>query len=415
MSAKGRARGGTNPLADVPVGFADHFRAHVEPLTDVVVTRIHESVPEYLRPGNEVYVASTRTAVREALTVFLDRVGAADPPAHRLRERFRMLGEAEVHEGRSLDSLQTAMRTALVIMWRELLKVQEQRPELLPQHHIGAVAEAAFLFLEEMASAASEGYNEARAQASGELQRRRGRLVGLLLSEPDPSPRAIAELASSARWRVPEKVAVIVLQGDGEETAPPALPSDVLHDFHRADPCLVLPDPEGPGRIRNLEHLLRGRRAAAGPPVNITETAVSLAHARETLELVRVSVVPADGIALWSEHLTPLLLLRDRKLMREMITSRLAPLRDLAEGQRERLSETLLLWLQHGYNAKRVAEAQHLHPQTVRYRLRLLTELFGDRLDDPDLRFELETALRVERLVRSAEPESEQAKPDPRT
>ena len=71
--------------------------------------------------------------------------------------------------------------------------------------------------------------------------------------------------------------------------------------------------------------------------------------------------------------------------------------------------------MQHGYNAKRVAEVQHLHPQTVRYRLRLLTDLFGDRLDDPDLRFELETALRVERLVRSAEPESEQAKPDPRT
>ncbi|MGW9554631.1 PucR family transcriptional regulator [Nocardiopsis sp. NPDC055551] len=402
MPTEGRPRGGTHPLADVPVEFADHFRAHVEPLIDVVVARIHESVPEYIRPGNQVYAASTRTAVREALTVFLDRVGVTDPPEHRLRERFRMLGEAEVHEGRSLDSLQTAMRTALVIMWRELLKVQEQRPELLPQRHIGPVAEAAFLFLEEMASAASEGYNQARARASGELQRRRRRLVDLLLSDPAPSPRAIADLASSAQWRVPDKVAVIVLQGDGKEAAPPTLPSDVLHDFHRADPCLVLPDPEGPGRMRTLERLLRGRHAAAGPAVDVTETALSLNHARETLQLVESGVVPADGISLWSEHLTPLLLLRNRELMREMTISRLAPMRELSEGQRERLSETLLLWLQHGYNAKRVAEVQHLHPQTVRYRLRRLTELFGDRLDKPDPRFELEMALRVERLLRSA-------------
>lgn len=415
MPTKGRSRSGTNPLATVPVEFADHFRSHVEPLVDVVVARIHESVPEYSRPGNEVYAASTRTAVREALTVFLDRVGMTDPPEHRLRERFRMLGEAEVYEGRSLDSLQTAMRTALVIMWRELLKVQERHPELLPQRHIGVVAEAAFLFLEEMASAASEGYDEARAQASGELQRRRGRLIDLLLSEPDPSPRTIVELASSAQWRVPDKVAVIVLHGDGEGTTPPSLPSDVLHDFHRADPCLVLPDPEGPGRWRALELLLRGRHAAAGPPVDITETAASLTHARQTLELVEVGVVPADGIARWSEHLTPLLLLRDRKLMQEMIASRLAPLRKLSRGQRERLSQTLLLWLQHGYNAKRVAEVQHLHPQTVRYRLRLLTDLFGDRLNEPDLRFELEMALRVERLLRSAAPGSAPAKPIPRT
>jgi DNA-binding PucR family transcriptional regulator len=37
-----------------------------------------------------------------------------------------------------------------------------------------------------------------------------------------------------------------------------------------------------------------------------------------------------------------------------------------------------------------------VHPQTVRYRLGRLRELFGEQLDDPQHRVELELALRAE-------------------
>ncbi|HEX5980736.1 MAG TPA: helix-turn-helix domain-containing protein [Thermoleophilaceae bacterium] len=46
-----------------------------------------------------------------------------------------------------------------------------------------------------------------------------------------------------------------------------------------------------------------------------------------------------------------------------------------------------------------VARALHVHPQTVRYRLARLRELFGERLDAPDGRFELELALRARQLA----------------
>ena len=36
-----------------------------------------------------------------------------------------------------------------------------------------------------------------------------------------------------------------------------------------------------------------------------------------------------------------------------------------------------------------------VHPQTVRYRLKQLRDLFGTRLEDPEGRFELTLALRV--------------------
>ena len=36
-----------------------------------------------------------------------------------------------------------------------------------------------------------------------------------------------------------------------------------------------------------------------------------------------------------------------------------------------------------------------VHPQTVRYRVKQLRELFGERLEDPEARFELSLALRA--------------------
>ena len=41
-----------------------------------------------------------------------------------------------------------------------------------------------------------------------------------------------------------------------------------------------------------------------------------------------------------------------------------------------------------------MAAELHVHPQTVRYRLARLRERFGERLDDPEARFELALALR---------------------
>jgi DNA-binding PucR family transcriptional regulator len=63
------------------------------------------------------------------------------------------------------------------------------------------------------------------------------------------------------------------------------------------------------------------------------------------------------------------------------------------------MAATLRAYLDHRGNAPAMAEALHVHPQTVRYRLRRLRELFGDALEDPEARFELEAAVRVPRPV----------------
>ena len=69
-----------------------------------------------------------------------------------------------------------------------------------------------------------------------------------------------------------------------------------------------------------------------------------------------------------------------------------------------RLEATLLAWLRHAGTIAAVAGELDVHPQTVRYRLGRLRELFGAALDEPDARFELELVLRARTAWSSTSP-----------
>ena len=74
-------------------------------------------------------------------------------------------------------------------------------------------------------------------------------------------------------------------------------------------------------------------------------------------------------------------------------THALAPLADLRPATAERLTETLREWLLHQGRREEVATALQVHPQTVRYRMTQLRDLFGDRLTEPRTALELVVAL----------------------
>jgi hypothetical protein len=121
------------------------------------------------------------------------------------------------------------------------------------------------------------------------------------------------------------------------------------------------------------------------------------------------------------DHLAALTIFQDEALLAVVVERRLGPLTGFRENQREPLADTLLSWLQHNMNANAVAADLHLHPQTVRRRLRQLDRLFGDQIHDSDTRFELEIALRAERAgrtqrahrTRQAEPAQRARQPEP--
>ena len=159
--------------------------------------------------------------------------------------------------------------------------------------------------------------------------------------------------------------------------------------------CVFVPDPDAPGRRRQLEAALGDVAATLGPTVPWARAGTSVRRAAAAQRLRAGGRLPAAGLLIAQEHLASLLLATDPALGAELAATRLAPLAELTGAQRERLEATLRAWLDRPGQVQAVAATLGVHPQTVRYRLAKLRELFGARLEDPDARFELALALRI--------------------
>jgi DNA-binding PucR family transcriptional regulator len=93
------------------------------------------------------------------------------------------------------------------------------------------------------------------------------------------------------------------------------------------------------------------------------------------------------------EHLVDLVLAADADARADLRRRALAPLDEVRASSRTRLEETLRAWLLCQGRRDAAAAMLFVHPQTVRYRMGRLRELFGDRLTDPGVVRELLVAL----------------------
>ena len=415
----------SEPAPVVPAPVAAVLRAESGASIAEIVAAIQNEVAEYTRPLDPAYGRTLSQAAEHAVRTFIERVAHPPHPAHpgtapvpmtAVVAEFRAIGAAEAREGRSLEPLQAALRLGARVGWRRLCGVAAAQG--LDTLALGRAGEAIFVYLDELAAASAQGYLDARTEFAGEQERRRRRLLDLILADPPAPAEAVAAAARAADWAVPSRVALVALGEErqsrepcpateqrqpGADLAAPVFPGDVLIDWSRREPCLLIPDPDSDpnrGRIAAVTRALTGWAAAMGPVEPLDRAAASLHWARRALGLAERGII--DGrhdLVRCDEHLATLLMFADEDLAAALRTARLAPLQRLRPAQRDRLAETLLIWLQHGCNANEVALQVHVHPQTVRYRLRQADDLFGDQLRDPDRRFELEIALRARQLL----------------
>jgi hypothetical protein len=383
----------------LPPEVAKVLRPELPALADEIVAELSHGVPDYARPLEGPFGKALRSGVEEALGRFTTLVENPGADRDEGREVYLNLGRGEMRAGRSMDALLAAYRLGARVAWRRLAAAGE-RAGLHP-HTLYALAEAIFAYIDELSADSIEGYAREQSAAAGALQRRRQRLAALLIQEPPATPAAIEAAAANAAWRLPRSLAALVVEaeGSGEQADRLALRLGPEVLVVQVAPFIVALVPVG-GRRRELEVAVRGRRAALGPTVTWQEAGLSFARARELLHLAEDGAIEdSGGLLLAERHKLSLLLGVDRRLARDVADSALEPLEGETELSRERLGSTLDAWLRHRGRTEAVAKALHVHPQTVRYRLTRLRELFGARLDDPDARFELELALRARRLA----------------
>jgi PucR-like helix-turn-helix protein len=384
-------------FAAVPPETADVLRPVLSGLADETIAAIAEEVPDYARAMEGDFGKAVRRGVEIAFRRFLDLVLDPEADVRSARAAYVDLGRGEYHAGRSLDALLAAYRVGARLAWRRFVETGREAglaPEVL--YDLG---EAIFAYIDEISAESADGYAQEQSAAAGEAQRRRRRLVRVLAEDPPASEEAIRTVAAAAAWKLPRRLAALVVPAP-EGTPEDQLDADAAALARRigadavgaavdARLCVFVPDPGAPGRRRALEAALLGAGAVLGPAVPWARAAASVRRAASALTL------PLDGLVIADEHLATLLLSADPTLGAELAAARLAPLEGLADSQREKMEATLRAWLDRPGQVQAMAAALGVHPQTVRYRMTRLRELFGERLEDPEARFELGLALRV--------------------
>ncbi|WP_445149870.1 PucR family transcriptional regulator [Baekduia sp. Peel2402] len=360
--------------------------AAIPAIADELVEVLGPAIPVY-RTLDGPFGRDVVRAVADALHDFAAVIEHRPPTPD--RALYVAVGERWFRSNHSLDDLQSGYHLGARVVWRRIAAIATQSGAEATT--VGVLADALFAYLDEIAAASVEGFVAAQAAAAGEAERRRARLLALLVTDPSPDRATLERAAREAGWPLPRRVAAVAL-GDPEALRTTRrLAADVLAGTADGAACLIVPDPDGPARRDQLRAALDGVTAAVGPSVGVEHAARSWARARALHRLV----AGEGGLHHAEDHLLELLLAEDPSLVDDLAALRLAPLQALTPAARTRLERTLLAYLRHRGNGPRMAADLHVHPQTVRYRLARLRDLIGPALDDPEARFELEVVLRA--------------------
>jgi PucR-like helix-turn-helix protein len=395
----------SRPYEAVPPEAADVLRPVLPGLADETIAAIAREVPGYARAMEGEFGHVVRLGVEVAFNRFVDLLADPEPDAAESRRTYVDLGRGEFNSGRSLDALLAAYRVGARLAWRRFVEAGVAGGLSPPA--IYALGEAIFAYIDELSAESAEGYAEEQTAAAGESERRRRRLVRLLAQDPPAGQEAVRTAAAAAGWTLPRGGLAALAAATAQDGEPgEALLDSIAARLARrlgegaigaeafGAALVFVPDPDAPARRPRLEAAVEDHPAALGPTVEWARSGASARRAIATQRLAATGRLPS-GLVVADDHLAHLLLAADPGVAADLAASRLAPLDELPDGSRARLRETLAAWLDRPGQVQAVAAALGVHPQTVRYRVRQLRDLFGDRLEDPDARFELALALRV--------------------
>ncbi|MGH2914869.1 MAG: helix-turn-helix domain-containing protein [Solirubrobacteraceae bacterium] len=378
------------PWHELPPGVADVLRPALDDVAREMIEAV-SAVPAYSRPLEGPFGEGIRDGVQEALRHLLAEIEAGGPVER--QQVYRALGQGEMRAGRSMESLLSAYRIGARVAWRRFAALGVQAG--LDPETLYLLAESIFAYIDVLSAESAEGHAFEQSAAAGEQQLRRRRLVTLLIRESPAEPSVAQAAAQEAGWALPRTLAAVAVAGAEREQAASRLPTGTIREAVGELTCALVPDPDGPGQRAAIERAVRdggvGVVAGLGTTVDWTQARVSFDRAVAALTLAT-----GDGqVVAARERAGELLLAADPRLAAELAADLLAPLAGLSPASGERLRETLRAWLAEQGRLGAVARQLGIHPQTARYRLGRLRELFGGALDDPDERFWLELALRA--------------------
>ncbi len=363
----------------LPAQAVTEMRSQLPEVADHVVAAVIGEVPSYTDAFSGSMGETIRNAVQLALGGFLSLVdgrgaGPRTPRAPAVEGAYQ-LGRGEARSGRTTEALLAAYRIGARVSWREMSLTAVRNG--VDAEALVPFAELVFAYIDELSAASVAGHTDELTTTGRVRQRLLERVAHALLD--GASEQDVLRAAERAGWEAPTTLTAVLVS---ESQVRPVLAEVSAHTLHLPDPpglddgaLLLVPDVDGKRRTALLR-TLAGRGAVAGPARPWLEARASYDRALRA----RSAGLGTDTEA----HLPRLVLTADPEALADLRALALAPLDGLRPGTAEKLAETLRAWLLHQGRREEVARALFVHPQTVRYRMGQLRELYGERLDDPE-------------------------------
>jgi hypothetical protein len=384
------------PSFSLDATVAERLSAGLPAVAERVVAAIVSEVPSYADPFQRGMGATIERAVRVALEGFLELASRPGSPPTRaqsagVRDAAHALGQGEARAGRSIDALTSAYGVGARVAWHDIGAGAIAAG--LPATEVALLAELVFAYINELSVRSINGHAEELASSGHIRQRRLERLCQKLLAEaPDAELHAAAKLAD---WTPPGELTAVLVTEEHATAVARALdsrtlqPGEDLAGLPSELTVLLVPVHSEHDRAALLR-ALHPTTAVLGPSRPWLAARSSYDRA---VQCHRLGVAEPAGPVDSDAHLLELVLGADAEALADLRAGALAPLNALSPASREKLAPTLRAWLLHHGRRDDVAAALFVHPQTVRYRMGQLRDLYGERLTDPRSMLELTVAL----------------------
>jgi len=215
-----------------------------------------------------------------------------------------------------------------------------------------------------------------------------------MLREPPLSESDLKSLGAASGWRIPKNISSLICHERDLAEITRILPIDVISAPVDGYGCIAVPDAHGPGRLKQLRDAVGHKPASLGGAVAPNRLGDSWNLARTAMSAAEAGAIPSGGLIRAEEHLVDLALFNSRDLIGRLRDRTLEPMSGLTPKARSRMTETALAYIEERGNATEMARSLGIHPQTARYRIARLREIYGNRLDQPPERLALELSLR---------------------
>jgi hypothetical protein len=360
------------------------IEAELDPLVDTIGDRIRDEIPDFRRLPAETLAEAIRGNVGRALSALRE----LRPPTPQELEGAAVVGRERAEQGLTVDAVLHAYRISVGAVWSRFGELARERGADVSS--VLAFSETLWLWADAVMDIVASAHREVELELTREEQQRRDAFVLALLTGTIDAAELRRESATYGldpeREYVPFR-ARAAGRRNGEARSLP----------HRIALALAGDD----GLVTALDHDMVG--VAARPPVSMPGVATGLGPAARLADLPNAFALASralqttlafreEGTCSLADLSIRPAILADEALGDTFEARYLAPLAELGRLGTE-LETTLRTWFDEEMRVEDAARALHVHPNTLRHRLRRFEETTGATLRKPSDLVELWWAL----------------------